>query len=167
MNAMSIEAGELPGRMSYVSLGAGPALVVFPGLSRMSAGSSVEAQKKAAGRLQALARVTGRRVYVVQRPAGLARDVDGRTSCGACHGARALFPASVDVMGVSTGGATALQMAVDHPLVPRRLVIAGMASWLGEEGRQKLRRYGELIAQGKSSAGCWRQCSPGRCCAGR
>ena len=150
---MSIEAGELPGRMSYVSLGDGPALVVFPGLSRMSAGSSVEAQKKAAGRLQALARVTGRRVYVVQRPAGLARGTS-MAELAAAHATalRRLFPTSVDVMGVSTGGAIALEMAVDHPLVPRRLVIAGMASWLGEEGRQKLRRYGELIAQGKSGA---------------
>jgi pimeloyl-ACP methyl ester carboxylesterase len=151
---MSTDFDELPGRMSYVALGEGPALVVFPGLSRMSAGSSVEAQKKAARRLGALARVTGRTIYVVQRPAGLSRGTS-MAELAAAHATAlgALFESSVDVMGVSTGGAIALQMAVDHPLVPRRLVIAGMASWLGDEGREKLRRYGELVTQGKSGAG--------------
>ncbi len=53
-DVISIKTGELAGRMSYVALGDGRPLVVFPGLSRISAGASVEDQKKGAGRLKAL-----------------------------------------------------------------------------------------------------------------
>jgi pimeloyl-ACP methyl ester carboxylesterase len=62
------------------------------------------------------------------------------------------FGQPVDLLGISTGGAIALQVAVDHSAIVRRLVIAAAASWLGESGRQRLRRYGELVAAGKSGA---------------
>ena len=69
--------------------------------------------------------------------------------------ARALqsrFAAPVDVMGVSTGGAIALQLAVDHPQTVRRLIVACAASSLGDSGRERLAHYGSLIAQRKSGA---------------
>ena len=62
------------------------------------------------------------------------------------------FEGPVDLMGISTGGAIALQLAVDHPGLVRRLIIVAAASWLGEEGRAKLREYGERVAKGKSGA---------------
>jgi pimeloyl-ACP methyl ester carboxylesterase len=55
-------------------------------------------------------------------------------------------------LGVSTGGAVALQLAVDHPQEVARLIVVAAASWLGDSGRLKLRQYGEQIAQGKSGA---------------
>jgi len=70
--------------------------------------------------------------------------------------ARALegrFHDPIDLFGASTGGAIALQMAVDHPSRIRRLVVAASASWLGERGRAALRAYGEAVADGRSGAG--------------
>ena len=58
----------------------------------------------------------------------------------------------IDLLGVSTGGTVALQLAVDHATRIRRLVVATAASWLGAEGRDKLRRYGALVAAGRSGA---------------
>jgi len=62
------------------------------------------------------------------------------------------FGEPVDIIGISTGGAVALQVAVDRPLVVRRLVVVAAASWLGESGRDALRRYGARIAAGRSGA---------------
>jgi pimeloyl-ACP methyl ester carboxylesterase len=119
----------------------------------MSAAASREAQMKSASAYRALARVTGRTVCVVQRPAGLQRGTTMKELAAAhATAVRALASGPVDVMGLSTGGAIALQLAVDHPQLPQRLLIAGMASWLGNEGRRMLRQYGDLIAQGRSGA---------------
>lgn len=45
------------------------------------------------------------------------------------------FGAPVDVLGVSTGGSAALQLAADHPGVVRRLVLVSAGCRLGPEGR--------------------------------
>lgn len=58
----------------------------------------------------------------------------------------------VDLIGISTGGAVALQLAVDHPARIRRLLVVTSASWLGAEGRETLRRYGDRIEAGHSGA---------------
>src|SRR6202012_846536 len=46
----------------------------------------------------------------------------------------------------------ALQLAVDHPHLLSRLIVAAAASWLGTEGREKLRAYGDAVFQGRSGA---------------
>src|SRR5450432_3680559 len=96
-HSMPIQTGELPGRMSYVAIGEGPALIVFPGLSRVSAGSSSEARMQEGRHYRALARVTGRTVYVVQRPAGMAAGTT-MADLAAAHATAlgALFVAPVD-----------------------------------------------------------------------
>jgi pimeloyl-ACP methyl ester carboxylesterase len=65
---------------------------------------------------------------------------------------RERFSEPIDLMGISTGGAIALQLAVDYPSAIRRLVVVAAASWLGNVGRRKLRQYGDQIAQGRSGA---------------
>ncbi len=62
------------------------------------------------------------------------------------------FGEPIDLLGVSTGGAIALQFAVDHQRLLNKLVVAAAASWLGTEGRSKLRRYGDEVASGRSGA---------------
>jgi pimeloyl-ACP methyl ester carboxylesterase len=62
------------------------------------------------------------------------------------------FAEPVDLLGGSTGGAIALQLAVDHPAILNRLILAACASWLGEEGRKKLRAYGDEVGRGRSGA---------------
>jgi pimeloyl-ACP methyl ester carboxylesterase len=63
-----------------------------------------------------------------------------------------LFAAPIDLMGVSTGGAIALQLAVDRSKTLHCLIVAGAAGSLGESGRCRLEEYGRLISQGKSGA---------------
>jgi pimeloyl-ACP methyl ester carboxylesterase len=139
------QSSELSGGLSYFTVGDGEPLVVFPGLAREP--------KHDAFSYRALAHATGRRIYVVNRPRGLRRGLT-MPALAAAH-ARALeayFGRAVDVFGVSTGGAIALQLAVDAPAVTRRLIVVAAASWLGEAGRQKLRKYGERVANGHSGA---------------
>ena len=50
---------------------------------------------------------------------------------------RRTFDGPVDVIGISTGGSVALQLAADHPEVIRRLVVAASGSRLGARGRQE------------------------------
>ncbi|HEY2589207.1 MAG TPA: alpha/beta fold hydrolase [Tepidisphaeraceae bacterium] len=128
-----------------VVVGKGPPLVLFPGMSRRPE----TRQLPYAG----LARITNRRVYVLNRPAGLHRGLTMRDL--AARHADALaerFADPVDLIGISTGGAIALQLAADHPGRVNRLIIAAAASWLGDEGRSKLRRYADEIARGRSGA---------------
>ena len=100
-----------------------------------------------------LARVTGRSIHVVDRPRSLRRGLsmaelaDTHATAIAGH-----FGAAVDIMGISTGGAVALQIAVDRPATVRRLVVVAAASWLGDFGRDALRRYGVRVAAGRSGA---------------
>ena len=134
-----------PTAITTVVVGEGPPLVVFPGLSR----TPVTGKAAYVG----LARVSRRQVHVVNRPSGLPR---GLTMAGlAGRHARFLaarFSAPIDLIGISTGGAVALQLAVDHPNLVNRLIVAAAASWLGAEGREKLRLYGDAVEHGLSGA---------------
>jgi pimeloyl-ACP methyl ester carboxylesterase len=146
--------GPLPGRMSYTSIGSGIPLCVFPGLSRDNPDADEVALRAEASRYRFLARATGREINVIRRPAGLPRD-GSMPEIAKLHAAAlsARFGTPVDVLGISTGGAIALQLAVDSPPSVRRLIIAGAASWLGAQGRERLRAYGDAIAQGRTGAG--------------
>lgn len=128
-----------------VVVGQGPPLVLFPGMSRKPETRQLP--------YVALARITNRRVFVMSRPARFPRGLTMR-ELAASH-AEVLaehFADPIDLIGISTGGAIALQFAVDHPGRINRLIIAAAASWLGEEGRDKLRRYGDEIAAGRTGA---------------
>lgn len=144
-------SGELPGRIAYAAVGDGPPLVVFPGMSR--APIDPPGAERAAAPYRALAQAAGRTVHVLHRPRGMRR---GTTMAEIAHASadalHALFAAPVDVLGISTGGAVALQLAVDHPSAVRRLVVAAAASWLGERGRRRLRAYGERVERGGTGA---------------
>jgi pimeloyl-ACP methyl ester carboxylesterase len=52
------------------------------------------------------------------------------------------------VLGISTGGSFAPQLAADRPELVRRLVVAGTAYRLSEHGREFQRRVAKLAAAG-------------------
>ena len=52
------------------------------------------------------------------------------------------------MLGISTGGSIALQLAVDWPGLVRRLVVVGAAHRLSEQGREFQRHMAQLAAAG-------------------
>lgn len=99
--------------------------------------------------LSALAR-GGFAVYAVNRPPGL--KVGTTMADLAADHARALeagFGKPVNVLGMSTGGSAALQLAADHPELVSRLVVAGSAYRLGPTGRQVQRHMADFAAGGQ------------------
>lgn len=134
---------ESASRFPGIVVGQGPPLVLLPGMSR-----TPEKRKLP---YVGLARITSRRVFVLHRPAALQRGLTmGELAARHAEILAEHFADPVDLIGISTGGVIALQLAVDHPGRINRLIIAAAASWSGDEGRDKLRRYGDEIARGRS-----------------
>jgi pimeloyl-ACP methyl ester carboxylesterase len=52
------------------------------------------------------------------------------------------------MVGVSTGGCIALQLAADHPELARRLVMVSSAHRLGDDGRETQRAVAKLLTKG-------------------
>ena len=131
-----------------LSFGEGPPLVVLPGLTATHTVPQGLDRRAQLGMLRRLAeRYT---VHWVNRRPGL--DVGTTMADLAKQYAEALehsFEPPVSLMGVSTGGSTALQLAVDHPhLVSRMAVVCG-ACRLSDEGRAIQAEFARLIAAGK------------------
>ncbi|MBW4043016.1 MAG: alpha/beta hydrolase [Acidobacteria bacterium] len=91
-----------------------------------------------------------RAVWVVGRRSPLK---EGTTIAGlAEEHARAIrsrFPAPVDVIGESTGGSIALQLALDHPDVVKRLIVISAASRMPGAGRAAQREVVRSLRAGR------------------
>uniref|UniRef100_UPI0024555EF7 alpha/beta fold hydrolase n=1 Tax=Nocardia abscessus TaxID=120957 RepID=UPI0024555EF7 len=62
---------------------------------------------------------------------------------------RGEFGEPVDVLGISSGGSVALQLAADHPEVVRRLVIASSGYRLDPIAKESQMRYAEAVLRGR------------------
>jgi pimeloyl-ACP methyl ester carboxylesterase len=137
--------GTLEGGLPCLSFGEGPPLVVFPGIGMTNANPTGIQRWGELRLLSPLARAFT--IYRVGRRVGLK---SGTTMADLAYDyAMALeseFGEPVDVLGISTGGSIALQLAVDRPTMLRRLVVAGAAFRLSEYGREFQRRTAELSA---------------------
>lgn len=137
----------LEGGLPCLSFGQGPPLVVFPGIG-MTNSNPTGIQRW--GELRLLSPLTRAfTVYRVGRRVGLKH---GTTMADLANDyAVALegeFSGPVDVLGISTGGSIALQLAVDRPAMLSRLAVAGAAFRLSEYGREFQRRTARLSAAG-------------------
>ena len=135
----------LKGGLPCLSFGDGPPLVVFPGLGMTNANLTGLQRWGELRLLAPLARAFT--VYRVGRRVGLepATTMTDLTN----DFAEALedeFGEPVCVLGISTGGSIALQLAADRPGMVRRLVVAGAAYRLSEHGRRFQRRMAQLAA---------------------
>jgi pimeloyl-ACP methyl ester carboxylesterase len=116
----------LEGGLPCLSFGQGPPLVVFPGIGMTNSNPTGIQRWGEVRLLSPLARAFT--VYRVGRRVGLKH---GTTMADLANDyAVALeeeFDGPVDVLGISTCGSIALQLAVDKPTMLRRLVVAGAA----------------------------------------
>jgi pimeloyl-ACP methyl ester carboxylesterase len=149
--ALDVEEGSLPGGLPYFAIGNGPDLVVLRGFTTTHTNPTGMALKFEIRMLRPLARHF--RVYAVNRPPSLPEGVTmADIATMHAHAIRARFGGPVDLLGMSSGGSVALQVAADHPDVVRRLVLVGAAARLGDEAREAQRRYIEATAAGRRGA---------------
>lgn len=145
MDVRRTDLGGLPA----LACGAGVPLVYLNGLSPES-GVDRRAMRRA--NLSAVAPYARERlVYFTNRRPGLPRGMTMAELAGEhAEALRAAFGGEpVDLLGVSTGGSIAQQVAADHPEVVRRLVLQSTACRLGPHGRVLQRRVATLVVAGK------------------
>ena len=143
-----VHEGEIGGLPCLVA-GAGPPLVVLAGLSP-DAGVSPGPMRRL--HEQALRPwLPGRRVFYLNRrtalPAGMSMAMLAAEHAAGLNGT---FGRPVDVVGISTGGSIAQQLAADHPGAVRRLVLVSTACRLGPAGRRIQRQVAARVRAGAS-----------------
>jgi pimeloyl-ACP methyl ester carboxylesterase len=139
------QEGTLKGGLPCLSFGKGPPLVVFPGIGMTNSNPTGIQRWGEVRLLSPLARAFT--VYRVGRRVGLkTKTTMANLADDYAVALEDEFDEPVDVLGISTGGSIALQLAVDRPTMLRRLVVAGAAYRLSEYGREFQRRTAELSA---------------------
>jgi len=147
----TVTEGTLPGGLPYFRLGTGPRLIVLRGFTTTHDNPKGMQRSFEVKMLAPLARRFD--VYAVNRAPGLAPDTtmaDIATQHASAF--REAFGEPVDLLGMSSGGSIALQVAADHPDVVRRLVLVGAASRIGKEAAAAQMRYIDAVAEGKRGA---------------
>jgi pimeloyl-ACP methyl ester carboxylesterase len=135
------------GRLPYLAAGAGAPLVFLAGLSPEAGVDSKTMQRVNVASVKPLA--AQRRVLFFNRRPGLPTGMPmDEIASEHAHAIRAALGQAVDVLGVSTGGSIAQQLAADHPDVVRRLVLISTACRLGPGGRMLQRRVAAHIRRG-------------------
>ena len=145
--------GFWPGHMPYLSVGMGEPLLFIPGLVSHNEPPTGMERRFHAQLIMPFAE--NRRVWWVNRRRHLSPNVTMAELAGHyAEALRAKFHAPIDIIGTSTGGSVALQLAMDHPDLVRRLVLVSSAYRLGERGIDSQRRLANLLrARDRRAAG--------------
>ncbi|WP_378734201.1 alpha/beta fold hydrolase [Nocardia brasiliensis] len=145
---LDITEGELRHGMPYLAMGAGRPLVFLRWFTPDHANPRGWMRDSEIKMLMPLAR--NFRVYAVNRAPGM-REGTTMADIATEHAddLRAEFGGPVDVLGVSSGGSVALQLAADHPNVVRRLIIASSGYRLDPLAKESQLRYGEAALAGR------------------
>jgi pimeloyl-ACP methyl ester carboxylesterase len=165
---MDLERGTI-GRLPFAAMGTGDPVLVIAGLAPVTGPGSDRMAQMTTGSIAPLAQ--RRRLVLVNRRAGLPRGMTmAEMAAEHAEAIRDGLGAPVDVVGTSTGGSIAQQLAADHPGVVRRLVLLSTACRLGPEGKRLQRAVaarvragahrqaiallaGELVPRGRLAAG--------------
>src|SRR5215210_3811041 len=142
---MELDRGTM-GTLPYFATGHGPPFVFLGGLAPETGVDG--AQRMNRSFVAPFAKE--HRAYFLNRRAGLPRGMTmAELAAEHADAIRSQFGGeAVDVLGMSTGGSIAQQLAADHPDVVRRLVLVSTACRLGPNGRKLQRRVAARIRAG-------------------
>jgi len=156
---MRVHVGHLAGGLPHAAVGSGPPLVVLGGLSPEHGPPSGSERWPP---LRTFGRPFQRqfRVHVVSRRAGLPpattmADLAEHVAVAI----RADLSPPVRLVGISTGGSIALQVAIDHPDVVDRLAVVSSACRLSDAGRTAQRLLAQRTLDGRHRA-AWAALAP-------
>ncbi len=129
-------------------MGSGPPLVLLPGLAPENGRPTGLARN---GELQTMATYASRfTVYWMGRPTGLALGTSfAEMTDVLAEALRSEFDRPVNVLGISTGGSFAQQLAADHPELVDRIVLISTGCRLGAHAAQTQRAMIEIAARGR------------------
>ena len=145
LGAMALERRTLA-RLPSAATGTGDPVLVIAGLMPYTGPGGDRTAHGGIGPLEQLA--DRRRLVLVNRRAELPRGMTMAEMAAEHADAIRELGAPVDVVGTSTGGSIAQQLAADHPDVVRRLVLLSTACRLGPEGKSLQRRVAARIRKG-------------------
>jgi pimeloyl-ACP methyl ester carboxylesterase len=136
------------GPLPALAGGQGPPLLYLGGLLPVAGTDAALARRAAEFAIRPFAAV--RRVLYVNLRTGLPRGITiAGIAAEHAEAIRALEPGPVDVLGVSTGGSIAQQLAADHPELVRRLVLIGTGCRLEAKTRDLQANVAALIRGGR------------------
>jgi pimeloyl-ACP methyl ester carboxylesterase len=154
-----VHEGLLKGGLPYLAVGQGAPLVVFSGFTAEHDNPTGAARRFS---LQPLARLAQRfTVHLVNRKPGLPPGSTIKELAGHyAHALKGTFAGPVAVVGVSTGGSIAQQVAIDHPQLVDRLVLVASACRLAPAGRRMQRDLARFTRAGRPRR-AWAATGPG------
>lgn len=149
---MDVREGSV-GKYPCLVVGSGRPLVVLAGLVPQAgiAAGPMRANHERTARLFA----RGREVFYLNRRRGMPQGIT-MAGIAAEHadGLRERFGGPVDLLGMSTGGSIAQQIAAEHPDVVRRLALISTGCRLGAEAKRVQRRVATRVRAGALRQAC-------------
>jgi pimeloyl-ACP methyl ester carboxylesterase len=145
---VAIERG-LAGLIPYAAIGSGAPVLICAGLWHSTGVGSDTMIRGSIGPLRGLR--ADRSFVVLNRRADLPRGMTlAEMAAEYADAIREHFGTPVDVVGTSTGGSIAQQLAADHPDTVRRLVLISAACRLGRVGRESQAHIATALRAGQT-----------------
>jgi pimeloyl-ACP methyl ester carboxylesterase len=133
--------------------GSGRPLVVLAGLAPQTGIAPGPMRGNHEHTAKLLAR--GREVFYLNRRPGMPRGITmAEIAAEHSHGMRETFDGPVDLLGMSTGGSIAQQIAASHPDVVRRLVLVSTGCRLGPAAKAMQRQVAARVRAGALHQAC-------------
>lgn len=128
-----------------------PPVVYLPGLGPHATGSTP--RQRLLQRLEVLGLARTFEVWLVARRTPVPPDATiADLASDHARAVRARFDRPIDVVGESTGGSIALQLAIDHPEQVRRLVLVSAAARMRRQGERAQREAAGDVRAGRARA---------------